>query len=78
MDERLPNPLVIAGILAVHLGVTALTWRDLRHRTDDEVRGSKRVWRIASALNTSGSVAYWILGRRGRVADARDSRHVNG
>jgi len=62
MDERLPNPLVIAGILAVHLGVTALTWRDLRHRTDDEVR----------------SVAYWILGRRGRVADARDSRHVNG
>jgi hypothetical protein len=53
-----------ALILAAHSAVAALTWRDLRARPAEQVRGSKRVWRVASAVNTVGSVAYWLVGRR--------------
>jgi len=48
----------------VHLTVMTLTWRDLRHRPAGQVRGNKKFWRAASALNTSGSAAYWMFGRR--------------
>jgi hypothetical protein len=41
-----------------------LTWRDLRARPAGQVRGNKKIWQVASALNTSGSAAYWLFGRR--------------
>jgi hypothetical protein len=53
-----------AAALLAHVLVTAYTWRDLNRRTDAEVRGSKRVWRIASGANTIGSVAYLLFGRK--------------
>jgi hypothetical protein len=28
------------------------------------VRGPKRLWRIWATLNTTGSLAYWLVGRR--------------
>jgi hypothetical protein len=64
--NRKPNRLVLvlAYIAVVHAPVTASTWRDLGDRPAAQVRGSKRIWRVASALNTTGSVAYWLLGRR--------------
>ena len=55
---------VIAVVLVVHLLLVRLTWRDLRRRPDAAVRGKKRMWRLASSLNTTGSVAYWLFGRR--------------
>jgi hypothetical protein len=36
----------------------------LSRRPDAAVRGKKRMWRLASLLNTSGSVTYWLFGRR--------------
>jgi hypothetical protein len=57
----------LAAILAAHAAITTLTWRDIRHRDAGQVRGSKRAWRIASALNTGGSLAYLALGRRRRA-----------
>jgi hypothetical protein len=62
--KRKPNKLVLAIIAVVHVMVTALTWRDLRNRPASRVRGKKTIWRVASALNTSGSAAYWLFGRR--------------
>ena len=59
-----PNKLVFAVIGVVHLTVMALTWRDLRSRPPGQVRGNKKIWRVASALNTTGSAAYWLFGRR--------------
>jgi hypothetical protein len=64
VERRKPNPKVIAAILVGHVAVTALTWRDLRHRTDDQVRGSKKWWRVASAANSSNSLLYLLIGRR--------------
>jgi hypothetical protein len=55
---------VIAVVLVFHLIMIKLTWRDLRRRPDDAVRGRKRFWRIASTMNTTGSLAYWLFGRR--------------
>lgn len=64
--SRKPNSLiaVLAYIVVFHVPVTVLTWRDLNARPDAQVRGSKTPWRVVSALNTMGSVAYWLLGRR--------------
>jgi hypothetical protein len=64
MERRRPSPGVIAAILAGHVAVTALTWRDLRHRTDNQVRGSKKWWRVASAANSANSLIYFLIGRR--------------
>lgn len=63
-DRRKPNKLVLAVIGVVHLTVMTLTWRDLRSRPPGQVRGNKKIWRVASALNTTGSAAYWLFGRR--------------
>jgi hypothetical protein len=64
VERKKPNPAVIAAILVGHVAVTALTWRDLRRRTDDQVRGSKKWWRVASAANSSNSLLYLLIGRR--------------
>jgi hypothetical protein len=59
-----PNRVVLAIVAVVHLTVMTLTWRDLRSRPAGQVRGNKKIWRVASALNTTGSAAYWLFGRR--------------
>jgi len=61
---RKPSKLALAIIGVVHLTVMALTWKDLRARPPGQVRGNKRIWQVASALNTTGSAAYWLFGRR--------------
>jgi hypothetical protein len=43
--------------------VTPFVWRDLRHRTPEEVRGKKWIWWIASS-NLTGSIAYFLVGRK--------------
>lgn len=63
-DQTARSVKVILLYLPVHLLVVALTWRDIRRRPADHVRGSKRLWRIASALNTLGAATYWLAGRR--------------
>lgn len=63
-QKKKPSKRLLAAIGVAHAAVAALTWRDLRSRSSDEVRGSKRVWRIASGLNSGASVAYWLAGRR--------------
>jgi hypothetical protein len=55
---------ILAVVLVIHVILLKLTWLDLRRRPDDAVRGKKRFWRLASSLNTTGSVAYWLFGRR--------------
>jgi hypothetical protein len=63
-----PSKVVLATIAVVHITVMALTWRDLRSRPAGQIRGPKQLWRVASALNTGGSAAYWLFGRRRRAS----------
>ena len=62
--EKQSGKWAIAAVLAVHVAVTASTWRDLSRRTPEQVRGSKRFWRVVSGANTVGSGAYYLVGRK--------------
>lgn len=54
----------LALVLTGHVLAAALTWRDIRHRPDQRIRGPKGLWRFLSAVNTLGSIGYWLVGRR--------------
>ena len=56
---------VVVLVLTGHALAAAWTWRDIRQQPQ-QVRGSKTFWRISSAVNTLGSVGYWLIGRRYR------------
>jgi len=62
MTEKQKRVLTVA--LVIHVIMLTFTWRDLSRRPAAGVRGKKGLWRLASLLNTSGSVTYWLLGRR--------------
>jgi hypothetical protein len=62
MEVRKSNGLM--AVVIGHVIVTAFTWRDIRNRSPRQIRGGKRLWRVLSAVNTLGSVGYWLIGRR--------------
>jgi hypothetical protein len=55
---------ILVVVLVIHLILARLTWRDLKRRPEPGVRGRKGLWRTWSFFNTTGSLAYWTLGRR--------------
>jgi hypothetical protein len=59
-----PKRVALVALVLAEIGLAALTWRDLRRRPAEEIRGSKRLWRIISTINPGNSVAYWLVGRR--------------
>jgi len=67
MDLSEKQVRALAVVLVIHVVLLALTRADLRSRPDDAVRGNKRMWKVWSTMNTTGSVAYWLVGRK-RVA----------
>lgn len=64
MAGKRPGGWFWVGVAVVHGTVVTLTWRDLGRRPVELVRGRKGVWRVVSALNTTGGLAYWLFGRR--------------
>jgi hypothetical protein len=64
MKRTLSQQRALVLVLIGHTIVATVTWRDIRRRPAQQVRGSKTFWRIASAVNTLGSAGYWLLGRR--------------
>jgi hypothetical protein len=64
MDLNQKQVRVLAVILVIHVILLTLTRRDLRARPAGAVRGSKRLWKVWSTMNTTGSVAYWLFGRK--------------
>jgi hypothetical protein len=63
-DLNAQQKKVLIVVLVVHLILARFTLRDLRRRPAAAVRGPKRLWRVWATTNTSGSVAYWLVGRR--------------
>jgi len=55
---------VLIVVLVVHVILARFTLRDLRRRPAAAVRGPKRFWRVWATTNTTGSLAYWLFGRR--------------
>ena len=62
MSDRKKLILAVWGV--IHSVLLSLTLRDLGQRADHEIRGPKRLWRRWAVLNTTGSIAYWTIGRR--------------
>jgi hypothetical protein len=63
MPRRNPKAVVIVVVLLIWAIVTPFTWRDLRRRSPDQIRGKKWMWRVASS-NLTGSIAYFMFGRK--------------
>jgi hypothetical protein len=54
----------LAVVVAAQTVSSALAWRDLAQRSDDQVRGPKNLWRVIVTVNPGNSIAYWLFGRR--------------
>lgn len=54
--------IIIGGIAEVALTRRAL--KDLRRRPKSQVRGSKKLWRLALVVQPVGPVAYLVAGRK--------------
>jgi hypothetical protein len=54
----------LVTLVAVEVASAALAWRDLNRRSEGEIRGSKRGWRVIILANPGNSIAYWAFGRR--------------
>ncbi|MGA8369017.1 MAG: hypothetical protein WB765_02710 [Acidimicrobiales bacterium] len=55
---------LLAVLVPIQVLLAILAWRDLGRRTDDQVRGQKRFWRVLVTMNPGNAVAYWLFGRR--------------
>ena len=64
--------LLLAGIVLVEVISAVLAWRDLGSRSDDQVRGNKKTWRVFIVLNPGNSLAYWIFGRSAALVPRRE------
>lgn len=66
MARRSAKPVITAAALGAHGVLTALVWRDIDARSAAELRGSKSLWKVLTALNTGNHLIYLIVGRRRR------------
>jgi hypothetical protein len=64
VDGRPPKPALIAALVVVDLVAAIFAWRDLNRRSEDEVRGGKRLWRLVIVANPGNSFVYWVAGRK--------------
>lgn len=55
---------VLGPVVAVQAVAAGWAYRDLARRRPDQVRGSKKMWRVLLALNSGNSILYWLFGRR--------------
>jgi hypothetical protein len=55
---------LLMAIVPVQIFLSILAWRDISRRSDDQVRGPKRFWRVFVTLNPGNSLAYWMFARR--------------
>jgi hypothetical protein len=53
-------------VLQIVAQVALLVWAlwDIRHRPDDRIKGSKRIWTLLAFAQPVGPVAYLLFGRK--------------
>jgi hypothetical protein len=64
MAGRKSNGKLLAVLAVIHVVVAAFTWRDIKNRDPDQIRGPKWVWRIASAVQMGNALVYWLFARK--------------
>lgn len=58
------NWMAAAVLVPIEVCLAVLAWRDLARRSEDQVRGRKRLWRLFVSINPGNSAFYWLFGRR--------------
>lgn len=51
----------------INLGLMIWTIWDIRHRSDDEINGKRKLWMMAAFAPPIGPIAYFIFGRKRSV-----------
>ena len=62
-DYSVAGKALLLVVIAISLLIVGTAERDIARREDDEVRGSRSLWRLVS-LNALGALAYLGFGRR--------------
>jgi hypothetical protein len=60
------SPMRQAAVVAVtgwNVSLIVLAQRDIRRRTDAQIRGSRRLWQLACLTNSVGPLSYFRWGR---------------
>jgi hypothetical protein len=55
---------LLAILVPAEVCLAVLAWRDLDRRSEDQVRGTKHLWRLLVTINPGNSLFYWLMGRR--------------
>ncbi len=64
--KRAPSPAQArAGVQGIiNLALMIWTIWDIRHRSDDEINGKRKLWMMAAFAPPIGPIAYFIFGRK--------------
>ena len=56
--------LLLSVMVPIQVVSAVLAWRDIGRRSDAQIRGSRRFWRVFAVMNPGNSLLYWLVGRR--------------
>jgi hypothetical protein len=59
-----PQKKALIVLATIEFTAKLFALRDLQRRPDEQVRGSKRLWRMAMVINFFGPASYFVFGRR--------------
>jgi hypothetical protein len=62
LSSRQKTGILLGGAAQISLLAAALA--DIRRRSPDGIRGSKRLWTAAAFVNFVGPISYFLSGRR--------------
>ena len=54
----------LIGLGVVEVVLLAAAQLDIRRRPAEQIKGTKRTWRLVSLVNLLGPLAYFVFGRR--------------
>ncbi len=68
--RRRPAQVGAAGQGLINLALMIWTIWDIRHRSDDEINGKRKLWMLAAFAPPFGPIAYFIFGRKRNIPTA--------
>jgi hypothetical protein len=60
----------------INLVLTILTVRDIRKRSDDEIKGNRKLWMLAAFAPPIGPIAYLVFGRKPGTHTVEDQPEI--
>ena len=64
--KRKPSPAQARAGMQGLINLALMIWMiwDIRHRSDDEINGKRKLWMLAAFAPPIGPIAYFIFGRK--------------